>query len=188
MRRARAARSSAVNDAMNPRVCRIAALRPRAPASVPNGTSSVTWPSCRPPARWCCSIAPGTTAPASSASWFFARRGVPGFLRAAAFRGDAAALDISSSVLVLRLRRGAGAPLPRPSVGPTNTEAQPDGPGGPQAMGPIPGQDVMFRAHGHEAIPVGRRGGQQAAARLNTISTCSPASLRVRADATTPAA
>jgi hypothetical protein len=39
----------------------------RASASRRSGTSSATSPTCRQPARSSCSIAPGTTAPASSA-------------------------------------------------------------------------------------------------------------------------
>ena len=53
---------------LNPRTCRVVAVptpeRARAHAS---GTSSATSPICRRPARSSCSIAAGTTAPASSA-------------------------------------------------------------------------------------------------------------------------
>jgi hypothetical protein len=41
------------------------AARPRI-ASAPSGTFSATWRTCPPPARWCCSTAPGTTGPGSS--------------------------------------------------------------------------------------------------------------------------
>jgi polyphosphate kinase len=56
-----------VTQRLNPRICRIAAL----PA--PNERERTQWYSsamsrtCRPAARSCCSIAPGTTVPASSA-------------------------------------------------------------------------------------------------------------------------
>ena len=56
-----------VTEHLNPRVVRIAALATPTTASAPSGTSSGTSSTCRPPARWSSSTAPGTTAPASSA-------------------------------------------------------------------------------------------------------------------------
>jgi polyphosphate kinase 2 (PPK2 family) len=56
-----------ITQRLNPRVCRVVAL----PA--PNDRERTQWyfqryvRTCRPPARWCCSTAAGTTAPASSA-------------------------------------------------------------------------------------------------------------------------
>ncbi len=55
-----------ITQRLNPRVCRVAALRPRASASGRNGTSSATSLTCRPAGRSCCSTGPGTTAPGSS--------------------------------------------------------------------------------------------------------------------------
>jgi len=51
---------------LNPRIARVVALPPRPSASGPSGTSSATRSISRPPARSSCSIAAGTTAPASS--------------------------------------------------------------------------------------------------------------------------
>jgi polyphosphate kinase 2 (PPK2 family) len=56
-----------ITQRLNPRICRVAALRRPTSASARNGISSATPPTCRPAARSCCSTAAGTTAPASSA-------------------------------------------------------------------------------------------------------------------------
>ncbi len=40
--------------------------------NAPSGTSSVMWPTCPPPAKWCCSTAPGTTGPGWNGWWAFA--------------------------------------------------------------------------------------------------------------------
>jgi hypothetical protein len=52
---------------LNPRGAREWRWRSRPRPSAASGTSSATCSTCRPPARSCCSTAPGTTAPASSA-------------------------------------------------------------------------------------------------------------------------
>jgi hypothetical protein len=62
---------------LNPRGARVVALEKPSERNAASGTSSATSSTCRPPARSCCSTAPGTTAPASSASWASARRRVP---------------------------------------------------------------------------------------------------------------
>jgi len=56
-----------ITQRLNPRACRAVALPPRPNAKRPNGISNATRPICRRAAKSCCSIAPGTTAPASSA-------------------------------------------------------------------------------------------------------------------------
>ena len=56
-----------ITQRLNPRVCRVAALPAPMTASARNGIFSATSRICRPAARSCCSTAPGTTAPASSA-------------------------------------------------------------------------------------------------------------------------
>ena len=57
-----------ITQRLNPRVARVVALpAPSATARRPSGTSSATCRTCRRAARSCCSTAPGTTAPASSA-------------------------------------------------------------------------------------------------------------------------
>ena len=58
---------------LNPRQCRVVALPARTSASARNGISSATSSICRPRAKSSCSTAAGTTAPASSRSWAFAR-------------------------------------------------------------------------------------------------------------------
>jgi polyphosphate kinase 2 (PPK2 family) len=52
---------------LNPRYCRVVACRRPPRRSARSGTSSATSSTSRRRARWCCSIAAGTTAPASSA-------------------------------------------------------------------------------------------------------------------------
>jgi len=52
---------------LNPRGARVVALRNPPRSSAANGISSVMWNTCPPPARSCCSTAPGTTAQGSSA-------------------------------------------------------------------------------------------------------------------------
>ena len=53
-----------ITQRLNPRICRVVAcLRPTT-ANAPSGTSSATLLNCPQPARWCCSTAAGTTAPA----------------------------------------------------------------------------------------------------------------------------
>ena len=56
-----------ITQRLNPRICRVARFPRPANASARNGISSATSRICRPAARSCCSTAPGTTAPASSA-------------------------------------------------------------------------------------------------------------------------
>ena len=52
---------------LNPRGARLVALeKPSRRRSAASGISSATSATCRPPARWSCSTAPGTTGPASS--------------------------------------------------------------------------------------------------------------------------
>jgi polyphosphate kinase 2 (PPK2 family) len=56
-----------ITESLNPRVCRVVAL------GTPTEREKTQWyfqryvPICPRPARWCCLIAVGTTAPASSA-------------------------------------------------------------------------------------------------------------------------
>jgi hypothetical protein len=57
---------------LNPRGARVVALEKPSEWSAASGTSSATCNICRPRVRSCCSTAPGTTVPASSASWDFA--------------------------------------------------------------------------------------------------------------------
>ena len=52
-----------ITQYLSPRAARIAALPAPRSGSGRSGTSSATSPSCRAPARSCCSTAPGTTAP-----------------------------------------------------------------------------------------------------------------------------
>ena len=52
-----------ITESLNPRICRVVALGTPPSGSGPSGTSSGTWPSFPPRARWCCSTAAGTTAP-----------------------------------------------------------------------------------------------------------------------------
>ena len=52
---------------LNPRGARVVALEKPTERERDNGTSSATSSTCPRPARSCCSTAPGTTAPASSA-------------------------------------------------------------------------------------------------------------------------
>jgi polyphosphate kinase len=54
-----------ITQRLNPRACRVVALP--APTERANGISNAARPICRRAAKSCCSIAPGTTAPASSA-------------------------------------------------------------------------------------------------------------------------
>ena len=56
-----------ITECLNPRVARVVALPARPSGKRPSGTSSVTWPICRPPARSSSSTAAGTTERASSA-------------------------------------------------------------------------------------------------------------------------
>jgi polyphosphate kinase 2 (PPK2 family) len=55
-----------VTQRLNPRSCKVVRCRRRPSASAPSGTSSATCRTCRQAAKWCCSTAAGTTAPASS--------------------------------------------------------------------------------------------------------------------------
>jgi polyphosphate kinase 2 (PPK2 family) len=56
-----------ITESMSPRVARVVALPAPTEREKPSGTSNATSRTCRRPARWSCSIAPGTTVPASSA-------------------------------------------------------------------------------------------------------------------------
>ena len=51
---------------LNPRGARVVALEKPTERERASGTSSAMSPTCRPPARSCCSTGPGTTAPGSS--------------------------------------------------------------------------------------------------------------------------
>jgi len=55
-----------ISQKLNPRVCRVAALRRRTTANERSGTSSAMCRTCRRPGKSYCSIAAGTTAPAWS--------------------------------------------------------------------------------------------------------------------------
>ena len=118
---------------------------------------------CPRPARWSCSTAAGTTAPASSASWASATadeyRGVLPLVPRV--RADAGALrDHPDQVLVLGQRRRAGAAVPGPHPGPDEAL---------EAVSPMDLQsrarwveyssakDEMFRAHRHQAGALVRR-------------------------------
>lgn len=51
---------------LNPRGARVVALKKPTETEHPRGTSRATSNACPPPAKWCSSIAPGTTGPALS--------------------------------------------------------------------------------------------------------------------------
>ena len=55
-----------ITETLNPRAARVVALPRRPSARRGSGTSSATSPTCPRRARWSCSTAPGTTAPAWS--------------------------------------------------------------------------------------------------------------------------
>ena len=89
-----------ITEYLNPRVVRIAALHTPTRAR----EDGVVLPalrraSCPPPARWSCSTAPGTTAPASSASWASAPRTRSGSSSAPAPSSSACSSAAASSSL-----------------------------------------------------------------------------------------
>jgi polyphosphate kinase 2 (PPK2 family) len=63
-----------ITQRLNPRICRVAALPAPTSASASMVLSALRGSTCPRPAKWCCSTAAGTIAPASSASWASAPR------------------------------------------------------------------------------------------------------------------
>ena len=55
--------AKAIAEHLNPRQCRTVPCHAPPSANRPSGTSSATSRTCLRPAKWCCSIAAGTTAP-----------------------------------------------------------------------------------------------------------------------------
>ncbi len=51
-----------ITESLNPRICRVVALGTPTEREKTSGIFSATWRNCRRPAKWCCSIAVGTTA------------------------------------------------------------------------------------------------------------------------------
>ncbi len=140
------------------------ACRPRARRD--SGTSSDRSGTCRPPGRSCCSIARGTTAPASNGSWDTAPseqyveflRHVPEFERSLAGVGH----DPHQAV-VLGVTEGAGHSIHDPADRPgPPVETQPERSGVARPMGRLHGrQGNDVQAHRHDPRAVDRRAQQR---------------------------